>query len=332
MKKLLPLLVVGVLVFGVLSAPAAIGENKESVKNEMNSALFYEDELDQSQPDWTEGLAIPVGRITIPDVIDANIQVAQSFIPSKEVLTRVEIYIGKNSTAFHPYVVAIRDNLTHDNIVEASVDPEDIVTENFSWIEFDFDDMWVNVGQTYYIVSYTENETDNFYAWGCNNDSESYPYGCAWFSIDEGDTWGNDSIEVNYNEVKEKGSAAPLDGGDNVTWDMCFKTYGLVATELEIEIINTLISPSVVIRNIGDVSAYDLEWTVTIKAGILGFINKTIEGTQAELPSGEELTIRLGFFFGLGPIEITAKARAANAAEVSTAASGFLFLIFVFLQ
>jgi len=242
-----------------------------------------------------------------------------------EVLTRVEILIGKNSTATAtlPYVVAIRDDLTEENIVETSVDPEDIVTDNYSWIEFDFDDIWVTPGETYYIVSYTENVSDNWYAWGANNDSESYPNGCMWTSLDGGDTWGNESAELNQGEVMTLG-AIP----QNVTWDMCFKTYGLKETILDLE----FISGAVVIKNIGNETAWDVCWSVTVKGGILGFINKTIEGTFDELPPGEEIIVKIGLIFGLGQIVISARAWAANAKEVSFEVSGFLFFIFFIIR
>lgn len=326
MKRLVSLLVVGALIIGVLGAPTTIGENNEKAGD--SSCSFYEDELDQSQPDQTEDWGMPVGNIHIEE-IELYIQVAQSFIPTMEVLTRVEIFIGKNSTATHPYVVAIRDNLTEDNIVETSVDPEDIVTENFSWIEFDFDDIWVTPGQTYYIVSYTENISNNWFAWGVNNDSESYPNGCMWTSIDEGDTWGNESAELNLNQG-EVGTLGAVP--QNVTWDMCFKTYGLEETVLEIELTSGLLGPSVIIRNIGDETAWDVEWSITIEGGLLGFINKTVEGTYDELSPGEEITVQIGLILGFGQIEISARAWAANAQEVSTMVNAFLILFFILIR
>jgi len=205
----------------------------------VDDAIFYignynGDELDQSQTVMTEDTAMPVGQIPIPDN-PINFQVAQSFIPTKEILTRVELFIGKNITTTFPYVVAIREELTEDDLTTASVDPEDIntldisnETLNLSWIGFNFDDVMVTTGQTYYIVSYTENTTDNFYAWGADNESDPYPFGCAWMSIDDGDTWSNESVPAqqpsNVETSVKTAGREPLDG--NETWDMCFKTYG----------------------------------------------------------------------------------------------------------
>jgi len=209
MRKILPLAIVVIFVLTGLGAGAFLG-----------------DELDQSQTVMTENAALPVGQIPIPDNI-TNFQVAQSFIPTKEVLTRVELYIGKNSTATYPYVLAVRADLTGEDMTLTSVDPEDVVTEDFGWVEFNFDDVMTTIGQTYYIVSYTENTTDNFYAWGANNESDSYPFGCAWMSIDDGDTWNNDSASAQQGNVEtwfNPAGRGALNG--NETWDMCFKTYG----------------------------------------------------------------------------------------------------------
>ena len=58
----------------------------------------------------------------------------------------------------YPLVVAIRDNLTHENLVTASVNPEDVLEfPNITWVEFDFEDIMVTVNETYYIVAYTNN-------------------------------------------------------------------------------------------------------------------------------------------------------------------------------
>jgi len=217
MKKILPLLIVGIFVLSGLGAVAFLG-----------------DELDQSQTEMTENAALPVGQLPIPDNL-TYFQVAQSFIPTKEILTRVELFIGKNITTTFPYVVAIREELTEDDLTTASVDPEDIntldisnETLNLSWVGFNFDDVMVTMGQTYYIVSYTENTTENYYAWGANNDSDSYPFGCAWMSIDGGDTWSNESASLQQGNVETWFNPAGRGSfnENNVTWDMCFKTYG----------------------------------------------------------------------------------------------------------
>lgn len=242
MNKILPLIVFGILVLSGLAVADIKNENILNEKNDYDK-LYFSDELDQYQTIYVEDSIMPVGRITIPNIIDVNFQVAQSFKPSREVLTRVELYVSRNATATEPFVVAIRDELTGENLAITSADPEEFVIQDFSWVEFDFYDVPVNINKTYYIVTHTVNISNNFYYWGANDNYESYPNGCAWMSIDNGDTWVNESeyVSSNHDEIvsdincmkslnNEKkwtieNIMTPLNNNDT-TWDMCFMTYG----------------------------------------------------------------------------------------------------------
>ena len=210
-------MVVGILVLSGLGAVAL------EIKTEPQTLL---DELDQFQDVMTENAEVPIGHVAIPDN-PISVQVAQSFIPTLPILTRLELFIGKNSTATYDLNVAIRDDLTGDDLTLIIIDPSAVPTETYDWVSIDFDDIPVTAGQTHYIVTYTENETDNFYAWGCNNESDSYVDGCAWFSLDDGGTWDNRSAASKPSNIYVK----PRYGGTPIfdeypTWDTCFRTYG----------------------------------------------------------------------------------------------------------
>lgn len=223
MMKFIPILVVGIL---ILCGFGAVAFNNTISKDIKQSSLF--DELDQSQTVMTENGAFPVGNIPIPDN-SIYIQVAQSFIPTKEVLTRVELFIGKNSTATYPLTISIKEELTGDDLTVIDIDPSQVPTETYDWVEIDFENITVTIDMTYYIVALTVNITDNYYAWGANNISESYPDGCAWVSVDEGDTWTNESSSSSYPNTAITNSfqgSQPI-FEDVATWDMCFKTYGI---------------------------------------------------------------------------------------------------------
>ncbi len=220
MKNILPLLVVVIFVLSGLGA-VAISIDEKTVYT------LYEDELDQYQTEVTENTTVPIGQIFLNETTIFNIQVAQSFIPTKEIITRVEILIGKNATTTYPLIVSIRKELAEEDLVSIEVDPDQVPTEDFDWVFADFDDIHITTGETYYIVAITENTTDNFYAWNGNNDSESYPYGCFWYSIDDGDTWSNESSSSNQNNMAKyvyQHNKPRFD--ENITWDLCFKTYG----------------------------------------------------------------------------------------------------------
>jgi hypothetical protein len=63
---------------------------------------------------------------------------------------------------------------------------------------------------------------------------------------------------------------------------------------------------NVVIMNNGSVNITGVDWQIHVKGGILGLINKTMNGT-IDIPIGEIRTVSTGSFLGLGPIAITAK-------------------------
>lgn len=204
MKKLLALLVLGILVlsgFGAVALPSdKIKTDFQWKQEEFDNISLNDDEIDQFQIEST--YSWPVGPC--PQWLPPNVNnsIAQSFIPTMNILTRVQIYIGKNRTATYPYVLAIREELTGDDIAIISVDAEHIATESFNWTEFDFDDFLLTPYQTYYLVSYTSNVTDNWYAWSFDLPN-FYPNGNMAFSIDDGETWES-----------------------NDTFDTCFITYG----------------------------------------------------------------------------------------------------------
>ncbi len=94
--------------------------------------------------------------------------------------------MARNASTSQPCVLAIRDNLTDENLAVASVDTKRIPCcewnpdrrDQFAWIDFNFDDIWVTPGQTYYIVVYTTNITENYY-WISGNGTNIYPNGIA---------------------------------------------------------------------------------------------------------------------------------------------------------
>ncbi len=221
MRKILVILLISIL---CVSGYAAVANNVNKIPDIRSNTFF--DDLDQYQTEMTENTVVIVGQVPIPEN-PFNIQVAQSFIPTKNVLTRVELYIGKNTTTTYPYNVAIRHDLTESDLTMISVNPDLIPNQELGWVEFDFEDIPVNTGETYYIVSYTENTTENYYGMGANNISESYPDGCAWFSFDDGFTWTNESIDSSPTSIETSNYHSGIPTIDRVvTWDTCFKTYG----------------------------------------------------------------------------------------------------------
>lgn len=321
---------IGLLLLASIFAVSVTGENLSKTKPQGTTILGITEELDQFQND-TIGIPLGVGRINFSEEVDLFMQVAQSFVPTKSLLTRVELFIAKNETASEPYTLAIRDNLSRNNIVESTISPENINTWNisdpdlnFSWIEFDFDDIFVEVGETYYIVCYTENVTENWYIWGSNNDSSSYEFVDAWISYDEGDTWTNQSRSKNTNsKPKNKGIRTLEDPNDNRS-DMCFKTYGADATELNLCIQPISRNFKFQISNKGPINATDVEYNITIKGGIFSGINITLNGTINNLQPDHCVHYNAPLF-GLGPVTVNATIEASNTKIIQREFQGFIF-------
>jgi hypothetical protein len=327
MRRIISLSIMVVVIGALLSTSMVSGEHIHA-QSRINASLERYDELDQSQTVYVNGTIAPVGRIQILENV-ATFMIAQSFIPTKELLTRVELYMGKNITASYPLVVGIRDNLTHSNLVETQLNPDQF-TGNLTWIEFDFDNLWVDLGQTYFIVASTKNATDNYYGWAANNHSDAYPNGVAYWSIDNGSTWQGSVSAVEPQISSSSGIQSQRD--DNGSVDMCFKTYGLPETFLDISFATFFSAPSITITNKGNATAQNPTCIVTVHGGLFGKINYTESASQAELLSGDSMLVKTHFITGFGFITLTVTASAINAKPVSVTRDGFVLLFLVFLR
>jgi len=188
MKKLIPLLIVAIVVLCGLEAVAVPFEMEttdvQSWEQMPNPSLFRADVVDQQQP--LMDFFGPVGNGPLWGHL--NYIMAQTFTPTKPILTRVELMIGKNSTTIYDYTFVIRDAFDGVDLASVNIPAEQIITENLSWIEFDFPDIFVTPGNVYYIISYTKNVTDNWYAWGLKM-SNVYLNGTIYYSINDGANW-----------------------------------------------------------------------------------------------------------------------------------------------
>lgn len=138
--------------------------------------------------------------------ISENGYYAQSFIPTLGELTRVELKLFKKGTP-SGLTVSIRSNLMGPDLTSKYLSASSIST-SAAWIEFDFPDISVTPGHTYYIVWDPVGVPDfnNNFFWNVGT-GNPYANGVAWIFL--GLAW-----EV-HNPPE---SPNP---------DFCFKTYGL---------------------------------------------------------------------------------------------------------
>jgi len=136
---------------------------------------------------------------------------AQSFIPTLPLLTRIQLPLWKkNPTATGDLKISIRSELEGNDLTDIILDKSEI-GQYFVWYDFDFKDISVNPGETYFIVweqqGYGDEENKNWIYWGYGIET-SYANGSA-FDLDNG-VW----------HVHHGWSTYILD------LDFCFKTFG----------------------------------------------------------------------------------------------------------
>jgi hypothetical protein len=142
--------------------------------------------------DWSDHIDVIMCNENIPDQMQkeadygcsmTNAWIAQGFVPSKDTLSKVEIGIKNRDPNPPPLHLYIRDNLTGDNLAESSQDIPELGDDDWAWFTFDFKDINITPGKTYYIVC--KKGLPFVWKWRENN---PYPPGKAYYSMD-GNEW-----------------------------------------------------------------------------------------------------------------------------------------------
>jgi len=284
MKKIITILIVGILVLMGLEAVA--------VSNHKISNILV-DELDQSMTAY-DGV-LPLGRTNIFGYY-ANLSAAQSLIPQKEILTRAQFLMARNATTLYPCYLAVRDNLTHEDLAIIALEPDNFplvngtpTEEQLAWVEFNFNDIKITLGTTYYLAIYTANVTENYY-WIAGNGTNIYQNGTVFLSTDDGATWSEftdaDACFKTYGRNNQAPSTPSIDGqtkgkvgvsynytfmsadpdGDDiyyvVNWGCCQNethTYGPYASGVEVNINHTWSEKGTFVIKVKAKDIYDAE-------------------------------------------------------------------------
>jgi hypothetical protein len=202
-----------------------------------------------------------------------------------------------------PYYVYIRETLEGPNLAIASV-PHTEIGDEYSWIEFDFEDIEVTPGEIYYIFSESENVQDNVYLWRWYHENV-YPNGTCYSRINENSPY------------------------DDLLTDFAFKTYGIGTTALVINFENSVTSFSVIIENSGDVDATDVIVNIDVSGGIFGFIDASLSKVYEEITTNSNEVIDLPQLIGLGPLSIAVTVESSNADAISENWDGLILLFFI---
>lgn len=199
-KKIVGMLVLMLLMGSVIQVVGTtIDKRNFHVEFDDNHNEANSDRIDQEQPIQT-GNTFIIGEVSR----------AQSFIPTRETLTKVELYIYKEGTMNADFKVSIRENLIGSDLTSASMQANQIPPniQSQAWVEFNFADIEVNPGNVYYIVCTTQGgNLDNCYVLGCA-DNDPYPQGDAW------------EYGVFNNYIWQK-----MENLYGKPYDLCFRTY-----------------------------------------------------------------------------------------------------------
>lgn len=157
--------------------------------------IVIDDQLDQQQY-ILSGYAYGVS--------DKN-KLAQSFVPTLNVLTRIQLNIFRAGNP-ESITISIHSDLSNNALTTTQLDA-DIIPTSSNWISFDIDDIAVNPGQQYYIIWQTTGSVSNMTTIFWNlADRDPYEPGDAWI----------------FREFWEKFETSSANDPD-----FCFKTYGL---------------------------------------------------------------------------------------------------------
>jgi hypothetical protein len=300
-KHNITVILIGLLLLSAIGATAQIPIIQKSIdtnpiKPTPELTNLADELIDQAQLDYDSDLSFGA----VLKEYQLNQSIAQSFIPQTQVLTRIQIYLSRNITSTYPCTLTLVRNLTDDPLATVTILPENInIFNNYSWIEFDFDDIEITANITHHLILTSENITDNLYFCGANT-SNAYENGTAHIRSSEIDAW------------------EPL-----INTDLCFMIYGYYLPDMEIGFVGGF-GLTVCFTNYGLGDAHNLNYDIIIKGGFYNMIDIDEHGAYGTIPAGGEETVEIPIF-GLGWVNITAKLN-----DQYEYGQGIVLLIFIF--
>lgn len=163
----------------------------------ITNSLLY-DEIDQYQTEDCGSMACIYTRYFF----------AQGFLPSRNILTRVELLLSRVGIKDSNFTVSIRKDLDGKDLIKIYIKGFEIETKE--WITFDFQDIFVTPNEIYYIVCSCDQGCREFYIEWYYGNNNPYPNGKSMISSDNGNNWyDTDWIDQGHYDT-----------------DFCFKTYG----------------------------------------------------------------------------------------------------------
>ena len=141
-------------------------------------------ELDINQSNFDRGFPIR-------NTNDGSWAGAQSFIPTFDTLSRIDLYLRRFGTPDYKLLIELRENNPEGPLLETIVFSLEEVSSTWDWLEIDFSDVSLNSDSQYCIVIPfpPDRVTTSFgYEWGYAFGNQ-YDDGAFWFTRDGGGLW-----------------------------------------------------------------------------------------------------------------------------------------------
>jgi len=185
-------------------------------------------------------------------------------------------------------------------------------------------------GNVIYYNSFINNEFQAYDA--CNNIWNcSYPSAGNYWSdyIGEDVQWGENQSFHGSDGVGD--TPYNISGGENRDQYPLMSPYGM--TQLAIIIHQNLFQPSMTLKNVGNTTAFNIQWSIPFKGRFIILGRNSSGGVPKPLLPGQEVIVSSRYFLvGFGRVEMTFTAWADNAPIISTKINGILLLFFFFIR
>jgi PKD repeat protein len=215
-----------------------ISINNAMIQNNiLINKLVKSDTLDQFQLSF-----YPTVGYVIQGRSDGYVCIAQSFIPTLPILTKVELVIGWLTFDSPSVIVSIRDDLNNSDLTSVSIPYFSFPWEFYlinQWTVCDFPDITVVPGKTYFIVART---TDlGYYAahfWANASYHDPYSRGEAWIYMNQGGHgnwyWDRTSKDLDWDREDLAFKTYGLSGGNQLNAKAGEPYFGIVGTPVQL--------------------------------------------------------------------------------------------------
>jgi hypothetical protein len=193
------LIIVCFFTISIIPVQLSSKETSRLIRSEVKEVLVFDEILDQNQTN-NSGNAL--------QFINESIWFGQQFRPRLNILTKISIFLRKQGdfTEQSSFIISLRKHL-HKELASIEINPSKI-SDNGSWIECDFDCIFVDVNLSYYIVCHLKHSSEPSYIEWFFDIDNPYPLGKP-FHSDEGYFWDQYIHQPGFQDI-----------------DFCFKTYG----------------------------------------------------------------------------------------------------------